>query len=67
MSTIKQLAIQAGLIGTESSDREGLSNFDYRYFASLIVAECADICTQLHNQNLPAKHIADEILRRMER
>lgn len=66
-TTIKQLAIQAGLNSPHGSDHEGLANFDYRYFASLIVAQCADICTQLHNQNLPANHIADEILRRMER
>lgn len=40
MSTIKQLAIRAGLIGSESSDREGLANFDYRHFARLIALDC---------------------------
>jgi hypothetical protein len=65
-TTIKQLARQAGLIAPYGSDREGLANFDYVYFANLVVAECADICVQLGNQNLPATHIADEIIRRME-
>jgi hypothetical protein len=65
-TTIKQLAIQAGLIAPHGSDLEGMANFDYRYFASLVVAQCADICVQLQNQNLPATHIADEIIRRME-
>lgn len=40
MSTIKQLAIRAGLIGSESSDREGLANFDYRHFARLVALDC---------------------------
>jgi len=37
---IKELARQAGLIAPYGSDREGLSDFDYREFAKLIVAEC---------------------------
>jgi len=40
---IKELARQAGLIAPYGSDREGLSDFDYREFAKLIVAECAEI------------------------
>jgi hypothetical protein len=38
---IKELARQAGLIAPYGSDREGLSDFDYREFANLIVKECA--------------------------
>jgi hypothetical protein len=40
---IKQLARQAGLIAPYGSDREGLSDFDYREFAELIVRECLTI------------------------
>jgi hypothetical protein len=40
---IKQLARQAGLIAPYGSDREGLSDFDYREFAELIVRECANV------------------------
>ena len=40
---IKELAIKAGLIAPYGSDLEGLSEFDYRMFAELIVRECADI------------------------
>jgi hypothetical protein len=40
---IKELARQAGLIAPYGSDREGLSDFDYREFAELIVKECADV------------------------
>jgi hypothetical protein len=36
---IKELARQAGLIAPYGSDREGLSDFDYREFAELIVQE----------------------------
>ena len=64
-TTIKQLAIQAGY----TKDMFGVGHWDMpecQNFAELIIAACADICTQLHNQNLPANHIADEILRRME-
>jgi hypothetical protein len=38
---IKELARQAGLIAPYGSDREELSDFDYREFAELIVKECA--------------------------
>jgi hypothetical protein len=38
---IKQLAIEAGLNATHSSDHEGLADFDYRKFADLIIDECA--------------------------
>jgi hypothetical protein len=38
---VKELARQAGLIAPYGSDREGLSDFDYREFANLIVKECA--------------------------
>lgn len=37
---IKELAIKAGLIAPYGSDLEGLSEFDYRMFAELIVQEC---------------------------
>jgi hypothetical protein len=40
---IKELARQAGLIAPYGSDREGLSDFDYREFAELIVRECANV------------------------
>jgi len=40
---IKELARQAGLIAPYGSDREGLSDFDYREFAELIVRECLGI------------------------
>ena len=40
---IRELARQAGLIAPYGSDREGLSDFDYREFAELIVRECADV------------------------
>ena len=41
---IKELARQAGLIAPYGSDREGLSDFDYREFADSIVWECMKIC-----------------------
>ncbi len=37
---IKELAKQSGLNAPYGSDHEGLSDFDYRKFAELIVAEC---------------------------
>lgn len=37
---IKELAIEAGLIATMSSDHEGFRDFDYRKFAELIIQEC---------------------------
>jgi len=40
---INQLAREAGLIAPYGSDREGLRDFDYRMFAQLIVAECAEV------------------------
>lgn len=41
---VKKLAIEAGLIATQSSDHEGLKDFDYRKFAELVVKECLDQC-----------------------
>jgi hypothetical protein len=43
---IKELARQAGLIAPYGSDREGLSDFDYREFAELIVRECANVAAE---------------------
>jgi hypothetical protein len=44
---IRELARQAGLIAPYGSDREGLSDFDYREFAELIVR---DIIKKIENE-----------------
>lgn len=41
--SIKDLAIKAGLIAPYGADREGLSDFDYRQFAKLLVVECEKV------------------------
>jgi hypothetical protein len=38
---ILELAKQAGLKKAHGADREYIGDFDWRYFAELIVAECA--------------------------
>lgn len=48
---IKELAIQAGLITSYGSDREGLRDFDYRMFAELIVGECIDLCHKMAEES----------------
>lgn len=67
MNVIKELAIKAGLKATHASDREGLSDFDYRAYANLIAKDIITII-QLHMprngvsspENLQSKrHIAD--------
>ena len=42
---IKELAKQSGLNAPYGSDHEGLSDFDYRKFAELIVRECAKVAS----------------------
>lgn len=41
---IREMARNAGLIAPYGSDREGLRDFDYKEFAQLLVARCAQIC-----------------------
>jgi len=49
MSKLKRLALQAGLIGSESSDHEGLADFDWRYFAELVSANTCRRCGKVHD------------------
>ena len=59
---IKELAIQAGLITSYGSDREGLRDFDYRMFAQLIVQECAGIaCKHMELNEGTDYNIGDKI------
>jgi len=59
---IKELARQAGLIAPYGSDREGLSDFDYREFAELIVRECCQFENSYGGEaGLVARHYSRKI------
>jgi hypothetical protein len=56
---IRELARQAGLIAPYGSDREGLSDFDYREFAELIVRECSSFLKDTLDDHFAAEQLEE--------
>lgn len=72
MSKLLELAIQAGLRKEHGSDREYMSDFDWRDFAKLVSANTCKRCGKVHDdepfdQQVAINKAADEIARQIDR